>query len=152
MGGSRPSNQTIATNSLFGGVVSQPPLQINFLKITILDKKQDFFFKSEEGPTTGKPPTHSIYFASCGIFPTISLYLTLICVYIGFWFHSRYTNLSLNYLFEALNEFKWKSCQLKSFITFRDLQLSFWQYLHPRSFTKFEFQIYEIQTQFFLTR
>ena len=31
-----------------------------------------------------------------------------------------------------------KSCQLQSFITFWDLQLSFWKFLHPRLFTKFE--------------
>ena len=41
-------------------------------------------------------------------------------------------------MFETLNEFKLKSCQLQSFITFRDLQLSFWKFLHPRLFTKFE--------------
>ena len=41
-------------------------------------------------------------------------------------------------MFETLNEFKLKSCQLQSFITFRDLQLSFWKFLHPKPFTKFE--------------
>ena len=41
-------------------------------------------------------------------------------------------------MFETLNKFKLKSCQLQSFITFRDLQLSFCKFLHPRSFTKFE--------------
>jgi len=41
-------------------------------------------------------------------------------------------------LFETINEFKLKSCQLQSFITFRDLQLSFWKFLHPRLFMKFE--------------
>ena len=41
-------------------------------------------------------------------------------------------------MFEVLNDVKLKSCQLQSFITFRDLQLSFWKFLHPRLFTKFE--------------
>jgi len=49
-----------------------------------------------------------------------------------------YTKPSVNCLFEPLNDFKLKSCQLESFITFRDLQLSFWLFPHPRSFTKFK--------------
>ena len=44
-------------------------------------------------------------------------------------------------LFEALNEFKSKSGELQSFVTFRDLQFSFRKFFHPRSFEKFEFQI-----------
>jgi hypothetical protein len=38
-------------------------------------------------------------------------------------------------LFDALNEFKSKSCQLQNFITFRDLQFSF----RKRSFEKIKF-------------
>ena len=41
-------------------------------------------------------------------------------------------------MFETLNEFKLKSCQLQSFITFQDLQLLFWKFFHPKLFTKFE--------------
>ena len=47
--------------------------------------------------------------------------------------------LRVNCLFEALNEFKSKSGQLQSFITFWDLQFSFSKFFHPRSFEKFEF-------------
>ena len=47
--------------------------------------------------------------------------------------------LRVNCLFEALNEFKSKSGQLQSFITFWDLQFSFSNFFHPRSFEKFEF-------------
>ena len=49
-----------------------------------------------------------------------------------------YTKPRVNYLFEALNEFKSKSGQLQSFISFRDLQFSFRKFFHPRSFEKFE--------------
>ena len=49
---------------------------------------------------------------------------------------------TVNDLFEVLNKFKSKSCQIQSFTTFWDLQLSFWYFLHPMSFTKFEFQMY----------
>ena len=59
---------------------------------------------------------------------------------------------TVNDLFEVLNKFKSKSCQIQSFTTFWDLQLSFWYFLHPMSFTKFEFQIWEVQTYFSLTR
>jgi hypothetical protein len=52
-----------------------------------------------------------------------------------------YTKLTVNCLFEALNEFKSKRCQQQRFITFRDQQLLFRKFLHPKSFTKFEFQI-----------
>ena len=49
-----------------------------------------------------------------------------------------YTKPRVNYLFEALTEFKSKSGQLQSFISFRDLQFSFRKFFHPRSFEKFE--------------
>ena len=49
-----------------------------------------------------------------------------------------YTKPRVNCLFEALNEFKSKSGQLQSFISFRDLQFSFRKFFHPRSFEKFE--------------
>ena len=52
-----------------------------------------------------------------------------------------YTKPRVNCLFEALNEFKSKSGQLQSFISFRDLQFSFRKFFHPWSFEKFEFQI-----------
>jgi len=51
---------------------------------------------------------------------------TLTCVYTLFSFPTYYTKLRVNCLFEALNEFKLKSCQQQNFITFSDLQLSFW--------------------------
>jgi hypothetical protein len=63
-----------------------------------------------------------------------------------------YTKPSVNCLFEVLNEFKLKSYQLQSFISFRDLHFLFRKFFHPRSFTKFEFQNFEIQTQFCMTR
>jgi hypothetical protein len=44
-------------------------------------------------------------------------------------------------LFGVLNDYKSKSCQLQSFITFRDEQLPYWSFIHPRSFTIFEFKI-----------
>jgi hypothetical protein len=57
-----------------------------------------------------------------------------------------YTKPSVNCLFEALNEFKLKSYQQQSFITFRDIQLLFRKFLRPKLFIKFKFQIWEIQT------
>jgi hypothetical protein len=44
------------------------------------------------------------------------------------------TNLSVNWSFDNLNGFKGKTCQLQSFIPFKDLQLSFRKFLHPRFF------------------
>jgi hypothetical protein len=44
-----------------------------------------------------------------------------------------------NHIFPYINDFKCKSCQLESCITFEDLQLLFWAFLHPRSFEKFKF-------------
>ena len=58
----------------------------------------------------------------------LCLYFVLIRIY--------YTKPSVNCLFDTLNEFKLKSCQPQSSITFRDLQVLFWQFSHPRSFTK----------------
>jgi hypothetical protein len=46
------------------------------------------------------------------------------------WFKNEYLG--------SLNEFKWKSYQIQSFITFWDLQLWFWSCLHLRSFEIFE--------------
>jgi hypothetical protein len=62
-----------------------------------------------------------------------------------FWFYSYYTTPSVSRFLEALNGFKLKTCQLQSFLTSLDLQLSCWEFFHLRSFTKFEFQIGEIQ-------
>jgi hypothetical protein len=45
-------------------------------------------------------------------YPHVPLHLTLTCVYIGFWFPTYYPKPSINWLFEALNEFKCKRCQL----------------------------------------
>ena len=59
---------------------------------------------------------------------------------------------SLNDLFHVQNKFKLKNCQLQSFITFQDLQLSFWYFLYPMSFMKFEFQISGVQMYFSLRR
>ena len=67
-----------------------------------------------------------------------TLHHILTYVYIPFSFPTYYSKSSVNFLFEALNEFKLKICQLQSFITFRDLQLSFWFFPHLRSFTKFK--------------
>jgi hypothetical protein len=46
--------------------------------------------------------------------------------------------------FEVVNEFKRRSCQLQSFITFVVIQLLFWYFSHPRSFAKFAFQFSQI--------
>jgi hypothetical protein len=73
--------------------------------------------------------------------PPLPLHHTLTCVHIPFRFPTYYTNTCVICLLEVLNDFKSKSCQLQSFITFRDEQLSYWSFLHPRSFTKFEFKI-----------
>jgi hypothetical protein len=59
--------------------------------------------------------------------PPLPLHCTLICVHMQFWFYSYYTTPSVNRFFEALNGFKLKTCQLQSFITFWDLQLSCWE-------------------------
>ena len=66
------------------------------------------------------------------------------------------------FLFFICFEFEWfiscpkwiqiKKMSIQSFITFHDLQLSFWYFLYPMSFTKFEFQILEVQTYFSLRR
>jgi hypothetical protein len=48
------------------------------------------------------------------------------------------------------DDFKLKSCQLQSFITFRDLQLLFWLFLHPKSFEKFCLQNLEISLLVFM--
>jgi hypothetical protein len=69
---------------------------------------------------------------------------SLMCIL--FRFTTYYPKSSINWLFEALNEFKWKSCQLQSFLTFWDLQLLFFMFVYRRWFKKFKFQILEIQT------
>jgi hypothetical protein len=46
------------------------------------------------------------------------LHPILTCVYIVFWFPTYYPKPSINWLFEALNEIKWKSYQLQSFLIF----------------------------------
>jgi hypothetical protein len=83
--------------------------------------------------------------------PPLPLHHKLICVHMHFWFYSCYTTPSVNQFFEALNGFKFKTCQLQSFITFWDLQLSCGEFFHLRSFTKFEFQIWDIQIWISLT-
>jgi hypothetical protein len=83
--------------------------------------------------------------------PPLPLHHTLICIHMQFWLYSYYTTPSANRFFEALNRFKLKTCQLQSFITLWDLQLSWWPFFHLRSFTKFEFQIWEIQIWISLT-
>ena len=45
--------------------------------------------------------------------PSLPLYHTLTCIYISLSFPTYYTKLSVNCLFEALNEFKLKSYQLE---------------------------------------
>jgi hypothetical protein len=69
---------------------------------------------------------------------TYDLSHTCKLLYIPFRFPKYYTKSCVNWLFDALNEFKSKRCQLQSFITFRDLQFSF-KFLHTRSFEKFKF-------------
>ena len=50
------------------------------------------------------------------------------------------------------DDFKWKSCLLQSFITFRDLQLLFLLFVHPMSFKKFKFQIFKNSNVIFLDK
>ena len=79
-------------------------------------------------------------YLSCAKYLTLGKhFLFFICLY-------------LNDLFHVLNKFKLKNCQLQSFITFQDIQLSFWYFLYPMSFMKFEFQISEVQMYFSLRR
>ena len=52
-------------------------------------------------------------------------YTTHSCIY-SIIFPTYYTKPSVNSLFEIINKFKSKSYRLQSFITFRDLQFSFW--------------------------
>jgi hypothetical protein len=47
--------------------------------------------------------------------------------------------------FSWINYFKWKGRQLQSWITFWDLQLLFWSFLHPWLFKKLEFEIWEFK-------
>jgi hypothetical protein len=48
--------------------------------------------------------------------------------------------------YPQLDDFKLKSFQLQICITFRDLQLSLFQFLYSRSFENFKFWMWEIQT------
>jgi hypothetical protein len=61
-----------------------------------------------------------------------------------FSFYSYYTTPSVN-CFLGFRVFKLKNYQLQSFISSHDLDLSFSEFLLSRLFTKFEFQIWEIQ-------
>jgi len=50
--------------------------------------------------------------------------------------------------FPWIDDFKWKSCELKRCITFRHLQALFWSFLHPRSFEKIKFQMWKFKRNF----
>ena len=73
-----------------------------------------------------------------------------------------YLALGKGFLLFICFEFEWfisysKWIQIKKLSTtkfhnFQDLQLSFWYFLHPMLFTKFEFWISEVQTYFSLRR
>jgi hypothetical protein len=67
------------------------------------------------------------------------------CVYIGLLFPAYYTKPSINWLFEPLNEFKWKSCQLQSLLLFEIYNFHFGSFIIRGRLQKFEFQIWEIQ-------
>jgi hypothetical protein len=62
-------------------------------------------------PHRAKPLYHSVYHL-------FYIYITVLLL-------TYYNQLSVNRLFEAINEFKQKSCQLKSFVTFEVLQFLF---------------------------
>ena len=101
----------------------------------------------------GKIRTHDISL-TCNL---LYHYTTQSLVSILHFSPTYYTKPRVYCLFEALNEFKLKSCQLQSFITFRDLQLSFWKFLHPKPFTKFEVhfvvcQIYDTRQSLVICR
>ena len=49
------------------------------------------------------------------------------------------------WIFGWLNNFKWKCYKLETFTSFRDLQLSYRTYLHPRSFESFKNLKFEIR-------
>ena len=91
-------------------------------------KKQQFFlFNRGRHPPANACPV-SIKVASHGIFraqwdsncelslarPPLPLHPSLTCVYIAFFFPTYYNKPSVNWLFEALNEFKWKSWFFRS--------------------------------------
>jgi hypothetical protein len=86
---------------------------------------------SKEAPT-GKPLAYSIYFRGRGehysgvvrlwgfepvtptrVYSSLPLHLKLTRVYNPFWFTTYYTKPIINWLFEDLNDFKWKFVNYK---------------------------------------
>jgi hypothetical protein len=81
--------------------------------------------------------------------PSLPLHHTLICVHSSLHSPHIITTPSVNCFFKTLNVFKLKICQLQSFVTFWDLQLSFWEY--SRSFTNLNFKFERFKHSFSLT-
>jgi hypothetical protein len=88
--------------------------------------KSRYFLRALQPPAL-EPPTSSFMCWS----PNHSTYKTLILL--GYSSSLFYPTLVLKCVFRILNEFKWKSYQLQSFISFWYLQLWFWSFFHPRS-------------------
>ena len=90
------------------------------------NSKKNLFNRGRHPPANACPV--SIKVASHGIFraqwdlncvlslarPPLPLHPSLTCVYIAFFFPTYYNKPSVNWLFEALNEFKWKSWFFRS--------------------------------------
>jgi len=90
------------------------------------NSKKKLFNRGRHPPANACPV--SIKVASHGIFraqwdsncelslarPPLPLHPSLTCVYIAFFFPTYYNKPSVNWLFEALNEFKWKSWFFRS--------------------------------------
>jgi hypothetical protein len=85
-------------------------------------------------------------------YPPLPLHYYINYVYITYSFLMYYNKQRVIWLFETINEFIWNCDLLQSFITFQDLHVIFWWFLHPRSFTKFEFQIWKLHTNFSMIR
>ncbi len=75
-------------------------------------------------------------------------FILVIFLYNFFWtiwiWISKYNNFKQH--FKILNDFKWKNCQQQSCITYQDLQLLFWSFLHITFFEQFEFECENMTT------
>jgi hypothetical protein len=106
----------------------------SFQKTDFKNRKQKRY---NSGRTPPAPPKLQVitFFAHHAVHEIRTHDLSLTCnlyhyttqsLYTPFSFPTYYTKPSVYCLRETLNEFKFKNCQLQSFITFRDLQLLFW--------------------------
>ena len=149
--------QTMTTNHRFVGAAGYWAVPTNqFLEITKKGQKIAIFFNPRRSPPAA---THPLY--GCSIFsqflhtlrrpgfePATSLSRTIsstttpnihLCPQSILIPHVLYKN-EYKLIVWGPKLIQMKSCQLQSFITFQDLQLWYWSFLHPRSFEEFEFQ------------